>query len=144
MQALSFLVNRVFYIHSSIISAAAEATVITLHFFIAVQIFKGSTSLTSEICGEYVGAKIPSKWQRFVGVRSGYLEAIQASKSQWLRNCFTQVFDKWHNGMTSPYTWVKVAEALESVAWWKMAVDRAPCKTKEKIAISTRTLVVPT
>ena len=57
MQALSFLVNRVFYIHSSIISAAAEATVITLHFFIAVQIFKGSTSLTSEICVSMLGLK---------------------------------------------------------------------------------------
>ena len=47
-------------------------------------------------------------------MRPGDLEAMQASESQWLRNCFTQVFDKWHNGLTSPYTWVKVAEALES------------------------------
>ena len=47
-------------------------------------------------------------------MRQGDLEAMQASESHWLRECFTQVFDKWHNGMTSPYTWVKVAEALES------------------------------
>ena len=56
-------------------------------------------------------------WQqfgRFVEVRQGDLNAIQTSESQWLRGCFTQVFDKWHNGMTSPYTWEKVAEALES------------------------------
>ena len=69
-----------------------------------------------DLC-EYVGAEIPSKWKqfgRFVGVRQGDLEAIQADESQWLRECFTQVFDKWHNGMTSDYTWVKVAEALES------------------------------
>ena len=66
---------------------------------------------------EYVGAEIPSKWEqfgRFVGVKQGDLHAIQVDESQWLRNCFTQVFTKWHNGMTSPYTWVKVAEALES------------------------------
>ena len=69
-----------------------------------------------DLC-EYVGAEIPSKWQqfgRFIGVRPGDLEAMQASESQWLRNCFTQVFNKWHNGMTSAYTWEKVAEALES------------------------------
>ena len=69
-----------------------------------------------DLC-EYVGAEIPSKWQqfgRFVGVRPADLEAMQASESQWLRGCFTQVFDKWHNGMTSAYTWEKVAEALES------------------------------
>ena len=47
-------------------------------------------------------------------VRPGDLEAMQASESQWLRECFTQVFDKWHNGLTSAYTWEKVAEALES------------------------------
>ena len=47
-------------------------------------------------------------------MRQGDLDAIQVDESQWLRNCFTQVFTKWHNGMTSPYTWVKVAEALES------------------------------
>ena len=29
---------------------------------------------------------------------------------------FTQVFQKWYNGVTSPYTWEKVAEALESEA----------------------------
>ena len=39
---------------------------------------------------------------------------MQASESQWLRGCFTQVFGKWHDGLTSAYTWVKVAEALES------------------------------
>ena len=49
-------------------------------------------------------------------MRKGDLDAIQASESQWLKDCFTQVFDKWHDGMTSPYTWVKVAEALESKA----------------------------
>ena len=66
---------------------------------------------------EYVGAEIPSKWKqfgRFVKVRQGDLEAIQADESHWLRDCFTQVFDRWHNGITSPYTWKKVAEALES------------------------------
>ena len=66
---------------------------------------------------EYVGAEIPSKWKqfgRFVGVRPADLEAMQASESQWLRGCFTQVFDRWHNGLTSAYTWEKVAEALES------------------------------
>ena len=66
---------------------------------------------------EYVGAEIPSKWQqfgRFVKVRQGDLQAIQADESQWLRECFTQVFNKWHNGMTSAYTWEKVAQALES------------------------------
>ena len=47
-------------------------------------------------------------------MRPADLEAMQASESQWLRGCFTQVFDKWHNGMTSAYTWEKVAEALES------------------------------
>ena len=70
-----------------------------------------------DLC-EYVGAKIPSKWRQFgifVGVRQEDLDAIQASESQWLRNCFIQVFDKWHNGLTSPYTWEKVAEALESI-----------------------------
>ena len=66
---------------------------------------------------EYVGAEIPSKWKqfgRFVEVRPGDLEDIQADESQWLRECFTQVFGNWHNGLTSAYTWVKVAEALES------------------------------
>ena len=74
-------------------------------------------------------------WQqfgRFVGVRQGDLEAIQASESQWLRGCFTQVFDKWHNGMTSPYTWVKVAEALESVGEKWLLEDLHTKLTKTK------------
>ena len=75
------------------------------------------------------------------------MEAIQASESQWLRNCFTQVFDKWHNGMTSLYTWVKVAEALESVGA-KWLVEDLHTKLNKKLtqdlAISTSTLVVPT
>ena len=65
---------------------------------------------------EYVGTEISHKWKEFgiaVGVRQGDLNAINAGRPRET-NGFIQVFDKWHNGMTSPYTWEKVAEALES------------------------------
>ena len=65
---------------------------------------------------EYVGTEIPDKWEEFgiaVGVKRGDLRAIKAGRPRET-NGFIQVFDKWHNGMTSPYTWEKVAEALES------------------------------
>ena len=65
---------------------------------------------------EYVGTEIPHKWEQFgifVEVREGDLAAIKAGRPRETKG-FIQVFDKWHNGMTSDYTWVKVAEALES------------------------------
>ena len=65
---------------------------------------------------KYVATEIPDKWEKFgiaVGVIRGDLRAIGAGRPK--ENGFIQVFDKWHNGMTSPYTWEKVAEALESV-----------------------------
>ena len=65
---------------------------------------------------EYVATEIPDKWEEFgiaVGVRRGDLRAIKAGRPRET-NGFIQVFDKWHNGMTSAYTWEKVAEALES------------------------------
>ena len=65
---------------------------------------------------EYVGTEISYKWEEFgiaVGVRRGDLKAIKAGRLKE-KNGFIQVFDKWHNGMTSAYTWEKVAEALES------------------------------
>ena len=49
----------------------------------------------------------------FVKVKRGDLRAIKAGRPREM-NGFIQVFDKWHNGMTSAYTWEKVAEALES------------------------------
>ena len=48
-------------------------------------------------------------------MKQGDLEAIQANESQWQRECFTQVFVKWHDETTFPYTWERVAEALESI-----------------------------
>ena len=66
---------------------------------------------------EHVATEIPDKWEEFgisVGVKRGDLRAIRAGRPRET-NGFIQVFDKWHNGMTSPYTWVKVAEALESL-----------------------------
>ena len=66
---------------------------------------------------EYVGTEIPDMWEKFgifVKVKRGDLRAIKAGRPKE-KNGFIQVFDKWHNGMTSPYTWEKVAEALESV-----------------------------
>ena len=65
---------------------------------------------------EYVGTEISYKWEEFgiaVGVRRGDLKAIKAGRPKE-KNGFIQVFDRWHNGMTSAYTWEKVAEALES------------------------------
>ena len=52
-------------------------------------------------------------------MKGGQLEAIQAEnagKPDWQQRCFTQVFTKWHNGMTSAFTWEKAAEALTSNA----------------------------
>ena len=49
-------------------------------------------------------------------MKEGDLEAIEVNESDWHKKCFTTVFQKWHNGMTSDYTWEKVAEALESEA----------------------------
>ena len=45
------------------------------------------------------------------------LEAIQANHAgqpDWQKKCFTEVFIKWYDGVTSDYTWEKVAEALVS------------------------------
>ena len=70
---------------------------------------------TRDLC-EYVGTEISYKWEEFgiaVGVRRGDLKAIKAGRPKE-KNVFIQVFDKWHNGRTSAYTWEKVAEALES------------------------------
>ena len=64
----------------------------------------------------YVGAKIPHKWEEFgtfVKVKSGDLKALVGSKPN-NRRAFTEVFDRWYCGQTSDYTWEKVAEALES------------------------------
>ena len=50
-------------------------------------------------------------------MRQGTLEAIQADHAgqpDWQKKCFTQVFAKWYDGLTSDYTWEKVAEALVS------------------------------
>ena len=61
---------------------------------------------------------MPVKWKPFgifVGVEEGDLEAIEAGRPKE-QNGFTEVFVKWHHGLTSPYTWEKVAEALESKA----------------------------
>ena len=74
------------------------------------------TMRTSRDLCEYVATEIPDKWEEFgiaVGVRRGDLRAIKVGRPKE-KNGFIQVFDKWHNGMTSPYTWEKVAEALES------------------------------
>ena len=49
----------------------------------------------------------------FVKVKRGDLRAIKAGRPRET-NGFIQVFDKWHSGMRSPYTWEKVAEALAS------------------------------
>ena len=65
---------------------------------------------------EYVGTEIPDMWEEFgifVKVKRGDLRAIKAGRPRET-NGFIQVFDKWHSGMRSPYTWEKVAEALES------------------------------
>ena len=69
-----------------------------------------------DLC-EYVATEIAGKWEEFgisVGVKQGDLRAIRAGRPRE-KTGFIQVFDKWHNGMTSPYTWEKVAEALESL-----------------------------
>ena len=61
-----------------------------------------------------------------------------------IRNCFSQVFDKWSE---SPYTWVKVAEALESVGEKWLVEDlhtKLSKKLTQDLAISTSTLVVQT
>ena len=50
-------------------------------------------------------------------MNNGQLQAIQANHAgqpDWQKRCFTKVFVKWHDGMTSDYTWEKVAEALVS------------------------------
>ena len=44
----------------------------------------------------------------------GKLAGLKVDNVQWQKECFYQVFTKWHNGMTSDYSWKKVAEALES------------------------------
>ena len=74
-----------------------------------------------DLC-EYIGAEIPAKWEdfgRFVGVKDGQLDAIRAEnagKPDWQQSCFTRVFTKWRNGLTSAFTWEKAAEALTSNA----------------------------
>ena len=68
-----------------------------------------------QLC-EYVGAKIPHKWKefgRFVGVDEGNLAAIEFGRPD-VNNGFAEVFNMWYNQMTSDYTWMKVAEALDS------------------------------
>ena len=50
-------------------------------------------------------------------MKDGQLQAIRADNAGqpgWQKKCFTDVFIKWHDGMTSAYTWEKVAEALVS------------------------------
>ena len=47
----------------------------------------------------------------------GDLKAIQADyagQPDSQKRCFNEVFEKWYNGLTSDYTWKKVAEALVS------------------------------
>jgi len=74
-----------------------------------------------DLC-EYIGAEIPAKWEdfgRFVGVKDGHLAAIQAEnagKPDWQQSCFTRVFTRWRNGLTSAFTWERAAEALTSNA----------------------------
>ena len=74
-----------------------------------------------DLC-EYVGAVIPAQWKnfgRFVGVDNGQLQAItagNAGKPHSQQDCFTDVFTRWHDSMTSDFTWEKAAEALTSNA----------------------------
>ena len=52
-------------------------------------------------------------------MKEGTLQAIQANHAgqpDWQNKCFTDVFSKWHDGMTSVYTWERVAEVLQSEA----------------------------
>ena len=84
---------------------------------------------------EYVGAKIPHNWKefgRFVGVDEGNLAAIEVGRPD-MKNRFAEVFDMWYNGMTSDYSWKKVAEALESDAiGQKRLLENLYTKLKEQ------------
>ena len=68
----------------------------------------------------YVGAAIPHMWMEVgegLQVKEGALQGIQAEHAAMpngQQHCFRAVLSKWHNGLTSEYSWQHLVEVLQS------------------------------
>ena len=64
---------------------------------------------------EYVGCHVESKWKA-VGVEldlvSDVLDSIEIGNRHDPNRCMTQVFVKWNQMVTKPYTWQTILVAL--------------------------------
>ena len=66
-----------------------------------------------------VAAEIPCKWRDLglqLGVSQGVLDGIAASRPEDINNRFSDVFTKWKNQNSPPYTWSTVVHVLQNPA----------------------------
>ena len=67
---------------------------------------------------EVVGVDVQVQWRQIglgLGVKTPELDAIQQTHRGAVDpelDCITQVFTRWHDGVTSEYSWRKLAEVL--------------------------------
>ena len=66
------------------------------------------------------GVKLKAKWRDVgegLGIEQHELDAIQENTKGGVdpaQECMRKVFSKWHNAMTSDYTWKNLAEVVMS------------------------------
>jgi len=69
---------------------------------------------------DYVGVTAKNKWREIgvhLGVAQADLDSFQmeeGNKIDAMQHCMRRVFQKWHEAMTSEYTWQKLVGVLES------------------------------
>ena len=67
---------------------------------------------------DYVGVEVLVHWKQIglgLGLKSPELDAINDKNRGAVDpglNCITEVFTRWHDGMTSEYSWKNLAEVL--------------------------------
>ena len=67
---------------------------------------------------ELVGVKLQIQWRQIglgLGLKQPELDVIQQTNRNSINaelDCITRVFDRWHDGVTSEYSWKKLAEVM--------------------------------
>ena len=80
-----------------------------------------------------VAAKIPGKWRDVglqLGVDQSILEGIATISLGDTNLCYSNVFARWKNQKTYPYTWLTIVEVLQAPA---VGEERLATKIKSKL-----------
>ena len=64
-----------------------------------------------------VASQIPTKWREVgceLGLSAEELNVIEIERRGIMSRCFSDVFEKWRNKGTPPYTWESIITALRA------------------------------